>query len=172
MLTQDKKQHNWKPIIKAFEVVLGKNGVVQRREELITYECDGLTGYRQRPAVVVLPRTTEQVAQVVKICNQYSIPFIARGSGTGLSGGALPVEDSVLIVTSLMRQIISIDLENQRTIVQPGVINSWVTQAVSGAGFTTLLTHLAKLSALLGATLLKTLVAYIVLNMVSPLTTF
>ncbi|MHC5833219.1 MAG: FAD-binding oxidoreductase, partial [Nostoc sp.] len=88
MLTQDKKQLNWKPIIKAFEAVLGKNGVVQRREELITYECDGLTGYRQRPAVVVLPRTTEQVAQVVKICNQYSIPFIARGSGTGLSGGA------------------------------------------------------------------------------------
>ncbi|MEH2319987.1 glycolate oxidase subunit GlcD [Nostoc sp.] len=135
MLTQDKKQRNWKPIIKAFEAVLGKNGVVQRREELITYECDGLTSYRQRPAVVVLPRTTEQVAQVVKICNQYSIPFIARGSGTGLSGGALPVIDSVLIVTSLMRQILSIDLENQRAIVQPGVINSWVTQAVSGAGF-------------------------------------
>ncbi|MEH2251457.1 glycolate oxidase subunit GlcD [Nostoc sp.] len=135
MLIQDKKQLNWKPIIKAFEAVLGKNGVVQRREELITYECDGLTGYRQRPAVVVLPRTTEQVAEVVKICNQYSIPFIARGSGTGLSGGALPLEDSVLIVTSLMRQIFSIDLENQRVVVQPGVINSWVTQAVSGAGF-------------------------------------
>ncbi len=135
MLTQDKKQINWKPIIKQFEAVLGKNGVVQRREELITYECDGLTAYRQRPAVVVLPRTTEQVAAVVKICNQYSIAFIARGSGTGLSGGALPLEDSILIVTSLMRQILSVDLENQRTVVQPGVINSWVTQAVSGAGF-------------------------------------
>lgn len=135
MLTQEKKQIDWKPIIKKFEAALGKNGVVKTREELITYECDGLTSYRQRPALVVLPRTTEQVAAAVKICNQYSVPFIARGSGTGLSGGALPSEDSVLIVTSLMRQILKIDLENQQAIVQPGVINSWVTQAVSGAGF-------------------------------------
>ncbi|BAZ25397.1 glycolate oxidase subunit GlcD [Kalymmatonema gypsitolerans NIES-4073] len=135
MLTQDKQQRNWKPILKQFEAVVGKNGVVQRREELITYECDGLTSYRQRPAVVVLPRTTEQVAQVVKICDRHSVPFIARGSGTGLSGGALPVENCVLIVTSLMRQILSVDLENQQVVVQPGVINSWVTQTVSGAGF-------------------------------------
>ncbi|PLZ88067.1 glycolate oxidase subunit GlcD [Fischerella thermalis] len=135
MLTQDKQQRNWKPIIKEFAAVVGKNGVVQRREELITYECDGLTSYRQRPAVVVLPRTTQQVAAVVKICNKYAVPFIARGSGTGLSGGALPVENSVLIVTSLMRQILDVDLENQRVVVQPGVINNWVTQTVSGAGF-------------------------------------
>lgn len=135
MIIEEKQQRNWKPIIKEFEAVVGKNGVVQRREELITYECDGLTSYRQRPAVVVLPRTTEQVALLVKICDRYSIPFIARGSGTGLSGGALPIENSVLIVTSLMRQILSVDLENQRVVVQPGVINNWVTQTVSGAGF-------------------------------------
>ena len=135
MLTQNKKQRNWKPIIKEFEAVLGKKGVIKRREELITYECDGLSSYRQRPEVAVLPRTTEQVAAVVKICNKYSVPFIARGSGTGLSGGALPIEDCVLIVTSLMRQILNIDLDNQRVVVQPGVINNWVTQAVSGAGF-------------------------------------
>jgi len=135
MLIQEKQQRNWKPIIKQFEAVVGKNGVVQRREELITYECDGLTSYRQRPALVVLPRTTEQVAAVVKICDRAGIPFIARGAGTGLSGGALPVENCVLIVTALMRQILDIDLENQRVVVQPGVINNWVTQAVSGAGF-------------------------------------
>ncbi|MEM7727145.1 MAG: glycolate oxidase subunit GlcD [Cyanobacteria bacterium P01_A01_bin.45] len=135
MLAEDKKKRHWKPIIKEFEAVLGKKGVVQRREELITYECDGLTSYRQRPSLAVLPRTTEQVASVVKICNKYSIPFIARGSGTGLSGGALPIEDCVLIVTSLMRQILNVDLDNQRVVVQPGVINNWVTQTVSGAGF-------------------------------------
>ncbi len=135
MIAQTTQQINWKPIIKEFEKVLGKNGVVQRREELITYECDGLSSYRQRPDVAVLPRTTEQVADVVKICNKYSVPFIARGSGTGLSGGALPISNCVLIVTSLMRQILNIDLDNQRVVVQPGVINSWVTQAVSGAGF-------------------------------------
>ncbi|WP_156120487.1 glycolate oxidase subunit GlcD [Neosynechococcus sphagnicola] len=128
-------QRDWQPILRAFEVVLGKNGVVGRKEELLVYECDGLTSYRQRPAVVVLPRTTEEVAAAVRICVKHQIPFVARGSGTGLSGGALPVENCVLIVTSLMRQILSVDLDNQRVVVQPGVINNWVTQAVSGAGF-------------------------------------
>ena len=128
-------QRNWKPVIKEFEAVVGKNGVVQRREELIVYECDGLASYRQRPAVVVLPRTTEEVAQLVKICDRNSIPWVARGAGTGLSGGALPVENCVLIVTALMRKILKVDLENQQVVVQPGVINNWVTQAVSGAGF-------------------------------------
>ena len=134
MITQD-KTYNWQPVIQQFEAVVGKKGVVRRREELIVYECDGLTSYRQRPAVVVLPRTTEQVAEVVKICDRHQIPFIARGAGTGLSGGALPVENCVLIVTALMQKILNIDLENQRVVVQPGVINNWVTQAVSGAGF-------------------------------------
>ena len=126
---------NWKPVIKEFEAVVGKNGVVQRREELLVYECDGLASYRQRPALVVLPRTTEEVANAVKICDRNSIPWVARGAGTGLSGGALPVENCVLIVTALMRKILKVDLENQQVVVQPGVINNWVTQAVSGAGF-------------------------------------
>lgn len=128
----DKK---WKPIINALETVVGKDGVIRRKEELLTYECDGLTSYRQRPALVVLPRTTEQVAATVKICHDHQIPWVARGAGTGLSGGALPVENCVLIVTARMQQILSIDLENQRIVVQPGIINNWVTQAVSGAGF-------------------------------------
>jgi glycolate oxidase len=134
MIAQD-TQRNWKPIIKQFESVVGKNGVVQRRDELLTYECDGLASYRQRPALVVLPRTTQQVAEAVKICDRNSIPWVARGAGTGLSGGALPVKDCVLIVTALMKRILDVDLENQRIVVQPGVINNWVTQAVSGAGF-------------------------------------
>jgi glycolate oxidase len=128
-------ERNWKPIIKEFEAAVGKNAVVQRREELIVYECDGLASYRQRPALVVLPRTTEEVSKVVKICDRHSIPWVARGAGTGLSGGALPVENCVLIVTALMRKILKVDLENQQVVVQPGVINNWVTQAVSGAGF-------------------------------------
>ncbi|HBB35372.1 MAG TPA: glycolate oxidase subunit GlcD [Cyanobacteria bacterium UBA8803] len=130
-----KPQRDWKPIIKQFEAVVGTNGVVRRKEELLTYECDGLASYRQRPALVVLPRTTEQVAEVVKICDQNQIPWVARGAGTGLSGGALPVADGVLVVTALMKRILEIDLDNQRIVVQPGVINNWVTQAVSGAGF-------------------------------------
>ncbi|MEQ8997458.1 MAG: glycolate oxidase subunit GlcD [Coleofasciculus sp. B1-GNL1-01] len=135
MLTQAKPKRNWKPIIKEFEAAIGKKGVVRRKEELLTYECDGLPSYRQRPALVVLPRTTEQVAAAVKLCDRYNIPWVARGAGTGLSGGALPVEDCVLIVTALMKRVLDIDYDNQRIVVQPGVINNWVTQAVSGAGF-------------------------------------
>lgn len=128
-------QNKWQPIIKQLEEVLGKDGVIKRKDELLTYECDGLPQYRQRPALVTLPQTTEQVAEIVKICHQNDIPWIARGAGTGLSGGALPVEDSLLIVTARMREILDIDYENQRIVVQPGIINNWVTQAVSGAGF-------------------------------------
>ncbi len=127
--------YDWSQIAQAFETAVGKNSVVRRKEELLVYECDGLTSYRQRPALVVLPRTTEEVAAIIKICDRYQVPFIARGSGTGLSGGALPIANSVLIVTALMKQILNVDLDNQRVVVQPGVINSWVTQAVSGAGF-------------------------------------
>lgn len=126
---------SWEPIVRDFIRALGADQVIRRKEELLVYECDGLTSYRQRPAVVVLPRTTEQVAAAVKICHRYQVPFVPRGAGTGLSGGALPLEDAVLIVTATLRQILEVDLENQRVVVQPGVINNWVTQAVSGAGF-------------------------------------
>lgn len=127
--------NKWQPIIKQLERILGKNAVVKRKDELLTYECDALPQYRQRPALVVLPKTTEEVAAVVKLCNDNNITWIARGAGTGLSGGALPVEDCILIVTARMKQILEVDYDNQRVIVQPGVVNNWVTQAVSGAGF-------------------------------------
>lgn len=128
-------QPNWTEIAQAFRQSLGADRLVQRKEELLVYECDGLTSYRQRPALVVLPRTTAEVAEAVKLCNRFQVPFVTRGSGTGLSGGALPLADSVLIVTTLMNQILEVDLANQRIVVQPGVINANVTQAVSQAGY-------------------------------------
>lgn len=135
MLAVDKPVRDWQPIIAQLTPLVGTKGIIHRREELITYECDGLTSYRERPSLVVLPKTTEQVAAIVKICDLYNVPWIARGAGTGLSGGALPVEDCLLIVTARMNQILKVDLDNHRVVVQPGVINNWVTQAVSGGGF-------------------------------------
>ncbi len=126
---------DWQPIIRDLIAVLGEKGVVRRKEELLVYECDGLTSYRKRPAVVVFPRTTEEVSQVIQVCARYRVAFVARGAGTGLSGGALPEDNCVLIVTARMNRILEVDLDNQRVVVQPGVINNWVTQAVSGAGF-------------------------------------
>lgn len=126
---------DWQAIATDMITIVGDRYVVRTREELIAYECDGLTSYKQQPALVVLPRTTEEVAEVIRICDRYQIAFVARGSGTGLSGGALPLANSVLIVTSRMNKILKVDFDNQRVVVQPGVINNWVTQAVSGAGF-------------------------------------
>jgi glycolate oxidase len=99
LLEERSNKRDWKPIIAQLIAVVGKKGIIQRREELITYECDGLTSYRERPDLVVLPKTTAEVAAVVKICDDRNIPWIARGAGTGLSGGALAVEDCLLIVT-------------------------------------------------------------------------
>ncbi|MGB3670099.1 MAG: FAD-binding protein, partial [Phormidesmis sp.] len=93
---------DWRPVVRSLESMLGCDRVMRRKEELLVYECDGLTSYRQRPAVVTLPRTTEEVAAVVKLCHQQAIPFVTRGAGTGLSGGALPIEECVLIVTTCM----------------------------------------------------------------------
>jgi glycolate oxidase len=133
--SQPQPTRNWEPILQAFSTILDDTRIIIRKEELLVYECDGLTSYRERPAIVLLPRTTEETAALIRICNQHNVPFVPRGSGTGLSGGALPISECVLITTTLMRQILNIDINNQRITVQPGVINSWVTQAVSGEGF-------------------------------------
>ncbi len=125
---------DWKKLAQSLRAIVGDR-VVWRAEELRVYECDGLTGYRQAPPLAVFPKTTAEVAAVLKLCHQQGVPFVARGSGTGLSGGALPLDNALLVVTALMKQIVHVDLVNQRVVVQPGVINQWVTQAVSGAGF-------------------------------------
>ena len=131
----DKRARDWKRVVRSLEALIGTDKVMRRKEELLVYECDGLTSYRQRPAVVTLPKTTEEVAAVVKLCHEQDIPFVTRGAGTGLSGGALPIEDCVLIVTTRMQQILNVDYDNQRVVVQPGVINNWISQSISGAGF-------------------------------------
>ena len=109
--------------------------MVSARQELLAYDCDGLTLTRHQPRLVVLPESTEQVAAVVRLCHELEVPFVARGSGTGLSGGAVAETDALVIATSRMRQVLAVDLENRRITVQPGVINSWVTRAVAGDGF-------------------------------------
>ena len=102
--------------------------VITDRQQLRTYECDGLAQYRVTPAAVVLPETTGQVAGIVELCTSESVPIVARGSGTGLSGGALPTSDGVLIVTSRMRSILKVDPSDERAVVEPGVANLEITR--------------------------------------------
>ena len=115
--------------------VLGDRNVITEPEQLRVYDCDGLTGWRAMPAVVVLPASTEEVQAVVRICAREGLPFVARGAGTGLSGGALPVADGVVISLARMHSILEVDLASQRVVVQPGVANLDVTRAVAADGF-------------------------------------
>src|ERR687891_1209654 len=110
--------------------IVGDEHVITHEHQLRTYESDGLLQYAVTPGAVVLPRTTAEVQEVVRACHRAGVPFVARGAGSGLSGGALPVEDGVLISLSRMRRILEVDLENQRVVVEPGVTNIAVSQAV------------------------------------------
>ena len=114
---------------------LGPGRVVTDRQELRTYECDGLAHYRVVPGLVVLAQDAGDVAATVQACADAGVPFVARGSGTGLSGGALPHADGVLIVMSQMRRILEVAPQDERAVVQPGVINLHVTKAATPHGY-------------------------------------
>ncbi|MCW2724713.1 MAG: linked oxidase domain protein [Frankiales bacterium] len=107
---------------------VGAQRVLTDRAQLRTYECDGLTNFRVTPAIVVLAESREHVVATVRLCAGAGVPFVARGSGTGLSGGALPVADGVLIVLSRLRGMGPVDPDNARIVVEPGVINLWVSR--------------------------------------------
>src|SRR5213078_4160574 len=104
----------------AVERVVGDAGVISEPEQLRTYECDALTGHRAVPELVVLPSTAAQVQELVTICYKHRVPFVARGAGTGLSGGALPVADGIVISLARLTRVLEVDLDRARVIVEPG----------------------------------------------------
>jgi glycolate oxidase len=122
-------------VLAELEAAVGVGHVITDEHELRVYDCDGLTGWRAQPACVVLPASTEEVLAVVRVCASAGLPFVARGAGTGLSGGALPVADGIVISLARMDRILEIDLDSQRVVVQPGVTNLDVTRAVEREGF-------------------------------------
>ena len=115
--------------------MLTDEGVITDRQRLRTYECDGLAHYRVTPGLVVMPENAEQLAAIVRACAEHGVPFVARGSGTGLSGGALPHAEGVLVVTSRMRTITELRPQDQRAVVEPGVINLALTKATTPHGY-------------------------------------
>jgi glycolate oxidase len=122
-------------VVERLRDALGADAVITDRQQRRTYECDGLAQYRSIPALVILADSTESVQKAVAICAAAKIPFVARGSGTGLSGGALPHADGALIVMSRMRTIHQVDVDNQRAVVDPGVINVQVTRQAASQGY-------------------------------------
>jgi glycolate oxidase len=117
-------------ILEELRATVDDRGLVSSPEELHTYECDGLVNFRVLPRAVLLPTSTEQVQSIVRICHRERIPFVARGSGTGLSGGATPVEGGIVVSLVRMNRILEVDFPNARAVVEPGVLNLEVTARI------------------------------------------
>jgi glycolate oxidase len=122
-------------LVGAFRRIVGEDRVVTHPHALRTYESDGLLAYRVSPLVAVLPDRGAEVQAIVRTCAERAVPWVARGSGTGLSGGAVPVAEGVLIVLSRMRRILEVDLANERVVVEPGVTNAAISAAVGPTHF-------------------------------------
>src|SRR6266481_5416721 len=122
-------------IVAALRASVSGEGVIDSAAEMLPYESDGLTAYRQPPMVVVLPDTTQQVSQILKYCFEQGIKVVPRGAGTSLSGGALPLADGVLLGLGKFNRIREIDFDNRVVVTEPGVTNLAISHAVADAGY-------------------------------------
>src|SRR5579859_2602972 len=122
-------------LIDRLRPIVGPGGVLTSPEELLVYECDGYTIEKNKPDVVVFPTSTEQVAAIVRLCNELNLPFLPRGAGTSLSGGCLPVGGGVVISLARMKRILEVDYRNRYAVVEPGVVNLWLTNHLKPQGY-------------------------------------
>jgi glycolate oxidase len=119
----------------ALASALAPGSIISEPAQLRTYECDALTGHRAVPELVVLAADAGEVQATVRLCHEHGVPFVARGAGTGLSGGALPVADGVVISLTRLNRVLEVDLDGGRVVVEPGVTNLAITKAVAADGF-------------------------------------
>ena len=122
-------------IIRAMQSIVSDEGVISDKEELRAYDCDGLMAYKQVPLIVVLPESTAEVSKVLKYCFENDVKIVPRGSGTGLSGGALPLADGITLGLGKFNKVLDTDFENRCVVTQPGVTNLAITHAVQHKGF-------------------------------------
>ncbi|MDP9070262.1 MAG: FAD-binding protein [Actinomycetota bacterium] len=122
-------------LVERLRHICGHEHVLTDTHQLRTYESDGLRHYRTPPPLAVLPGSADEVREVVRACHEAKVPWVARGAGTGLSGGAIPVEDGVLIVLTRLNAILEVDLDNQRVVVEPCVTNAAISKAVGPTHF-------------------------------------
>lgn len=114
---------------------IGTENVLGAHSDLLVYECDGFVIEKNSPDIVAFPRSTDDVVRIVKLCNEAGVPFLPRGAGTSLAGGCLPVGGGVMIVLTRMKEIVEINLRDRYAVVQPGVVNIWLTNALKGTGY-------------------------------------
>src|SRR6266436_9310282 len=123
------------PLQKLLRQILGPDGVLTSPSDLLVYECDGYTIEKNTPDVVVFPTTTEQVVQIVKLCNEVNVPFLARGAGTSLAGGCLPVGGGVMLALTRMKRILEVSTRDRYALVEAGVVNLWLTNHLKPLGY-------------------------------------
>jgi glycolate oxidase len=123
------------PLLAGLTAIVGDENVLHHRDELLVYECDGYVINKNVPDVVVFPLTTAHVVDVVKLCNRHQVPFVPRGAGTSLAGGTLAIGGGVMICLTRMKRILEINTRDRYAIVEPGVVNLWLTRALGGTGF-------------------------------------
>ena len=123
------------PLIAELGNIVGSEHVITDPTSLSVYECDGATVFKALPDIVVFPTTPQEISAIVKLANKHNVPFVARGAGTGLSGGMLTVNGGIIIALNRMNRILEIDIANQQAVVEPGVVNLWLTQAVQDDGY-------------------------------------
>ena len=122
-------------LVKELRRHLGTENVLSAPSELVVYECDGYTIEKNRPEAVVFPRSTEHVAEVVRLCNRHNVCVVPRGAGTSLAGGCLPIGGGVVVMLSRMNRILQIDLRNRLAVVEAGVPNLQLGRALAGSGY-------------------------------------
>src|SRR3989440_8596490 len=123
------------PLVERMRGILGRDGVLTAPSDLLVYEGDGYTIEKNRPDVVVFPTSTEQIVAVVKLCGECDVPFLPRGAGTSLAGGCLPVGGGVMIALTRMKRILEVNLRDRYAVVEPGLVNLWLTNHLKKDGF-------------------------------------
>ncbi len=122
-------------LVARMAAVVGRDNVLTSAADMAVYECDGFTVAKNKPEVVVFPASTEQVVGVVRACNELGVPFLARGAGTSLAGGCVPVGGGVIIATARMKRILEVNVRDRFAVVEPGVVNVWLTNALKPHGY-------------------------------------
>src|SRR5262249_54400305 len=122
-------------LVDRLRAIVGPESLLTSSSDLLVYECDGYTIAKNKPDLVVFPTTTEQVVEIVKTCNEFDVPFLARGAGTSLSGGCLPVGGGVMIALTRMKRILEVSTRDRYALVESGVVNLWLTNHLKPQGF-------------------------------------
>ena len=117
-------------LLDRLRTIVGMEGMLTAKSDLLVYECDGFTIEKNQPEVVVFPTTTEQIVQIVKTCHELRVPFLARGAGTSLAGGCVPVGGGVMIALARMKRILEVNYRDRYAVVEPGVVNLWLTNLI------------------------------------------